>query len=72
LVSGDALVTGHAVSRREGPQLLPSAFNYDEDGCRRSLGALGKLDTDAVLPGHGPLWRGPIGEAVEQALRQAG
>jgi glyoxylase-like metal-dependent hydrolase (beta-lactamase superfamily II) len=72
LVSGDALVTGHAVSRREGPQLLPSVFNHDEDGCRRSLGTLGKLDTDIVLPGHGPLWRGPIREAVETALRPAG
>ncbi|MBV8966776.1 MAG: MBL fold metallo-hydrolase [Mycobacteriaceae bacterium] len=68
LVSGDALVTGHAVSRRAGPQLLPSVFNHDDAGCRRSLGALGLLDTDVLLPGHGPLWRGPIRQAVEQAL----
>src|SRR3984893_13810180 len=69
LVSGDALVTGHAVSRREGPQLLPSVFNHDDEGCRRSLGALALLETDVLLPGHGPLWRGPIREAVEEALR---
>jgi glyoxylase-like metal-dependent hydrolase (beta-lactamase superfamily II) len=68
LVSGDALVTGHAVSRRKGPQLLPSVFNHDEDRCRRSLDALALLDTDVLLPGHGPLWRGPIREAVEEAL----
>ena len=69
LVSGDALVTGHAVSRRKGPQLLPSVFNHDDEGCRRSLGALALLKTDVLLPGHGPLWRGPIREAVEEALR---
>jgi glyoxylase-like metal-dependent hydrolase (beta-lactamase superfamily II) len=69
LVSGDALVTGHAVSRRTGPQLLPSVFNHDSEGCRRSLGALALLETNVLLPGHGPLWRGPIREAVEEALR---
>jgi glyoxylase-like metal-dependent hydrolase (beta-lactamase superfamily II) len=69
LVSGDALVTGHAVSRRNGPQLLPSVFNHDEDGCRRSLDALALLDTDVLVPGHGPLWRGPIREAVGLALK---
>jgi glyoxylase-like metal-dependent hydrolase (beta-lactamase superfamily II) len=68
LVSGDALVTGHAVSRRKGPQLLPSVFYHDDAGCRRSLGALGLLDADVLAPGHGPLWRGPIRQAVEQAL----
>ena len=67
-VSGDALVTGHAVSRRKGPQLLPSVFNHDDERCRRSLDALALLDTDILLPGHGPLWRGPIREAVEEAL----
>src|SRR5260370_8025325 len=30
LVSGDALVTGHAVSRRKGPQLLPSGVNHND------------------------------------------
>lgn len=69
LISGDALVTGHAVSRRTGPQLLPSMFNHDEAGCRRSLGALALLETDVLLPGHGPVWRGPIRDAVDSALR---
>src|ERR1700752_4128510 len=68
LVSGDALVTGHAVSRRKGPQLLPSVFNHDDADCRRSLGALALLDTNVLVPGHGPLWRGPIRQAVEAAL----
>ncbi len=67
LVSGDALVTGHPVLSRPGPQLLPALFNHDQDGCVRSLAALGMLDTDVLLPGHGSLWRGPIRELVEQA-----
>jgi glyoxylase-like metal-dependent hydrolase (beta-lactamase superfamily II) len=69
LVSGDALVTGHPLSTRSGPQLLPGLFNHDQDGCVRSLAALGMLDTDVVLPGHGPVWRGSIREAAEHAAR---
>jgi glyoxylase-like metal-dependent hydrolase (beta-lactamase superfamily II) len=67
LVAGDALVTGHPVSTRSGPQLLPALFNHDQDSCVRSLAALGMLDTDVLLPGHGPVWRGSIREAAEQA-----
>jgi glyoxylase-like metal-dependent hydrolase (beta-lactamase superfamily II) len=69
LVSGDAVVTAHPVSARRGPQLLPSVFNHDEQTCRRSLQALGLLDTDVLLPGHGPVWRGPINDAVSRALQ---
>ncbi len=69
LVSGDALVTGHPVSTRKGPQLLPDLFNHDQKGCVRSLAALEMLDTDVLLPGHGPLWYGPVREAAEQAVR---
>jgi glyoxylase-like metal-dependent hydrolase (beta-lactamase superfamily II) len=68
LVGGDALVTGHPVSTRRGPQLLPDLFNHDQHGCVRSLAALGMLDTDVLLPGHGPLWRGPIRDATALAL----
>jgi glyoxylase-like metal-dependent hydrolase (beta-lactamase superfamily II) len=69
LISGDALVTGHPVSKRRGPQLLPGLFNHDQGACVRSLSALGMLDTAVLLPGHGPVWRGPIREAAEQAAR---
>lgn len=68
LISGDALVTAHPVSTRKGPQLLPGIFNHDQVSCERSLSALGMLETDVLLPGHGPVWRGPIREAAEQAL----
>jgi glyoxylase-like metal-dependent hydrolase (beta-lactamase superfamily II) len=69
LVAGDALVTGHPVSTRSGPQLLPDLFNHDQDACVRSLSALGMLDTEVLLPGHGPVWRGHIREAAELAAR---
>ena len=68
LVSGDALVTGHPTSKLAGPQLLPGLFNHDEPACARSLSALGLLDTDVLLPGHGPVWRGPVREAADRAL----
>jgi glyoxylase-like metal-dependent hydrolase (beta-lactamase superfamily II) len=67
LVAGDALVTGHPVSPRSGPQLLPDMFNHDKDGCVRSLAALGMLDNEVLLPGHGPVWRGSIRDAAAQA-----
>jgi glyoxylase-like metal-dependent hydrolase (beta-lactamase superfamily II) len=67
LVSGDALVTGHPLLASDGPQLLPELFNHDQDGCVRSLAALAMLEADVLLPGHGPVWRGSIREAVEQA-----
>jgi glyoxylase-like metal-dependent hydrolase (beta-lactamase superfamily II) len=69
LASGDALITGHPVCRRKGPQLLPAVFSYNQADCERSLAALALLDTDVLAPGHGPLWRGPIRDAVAQALR---
>jgi glyoxylase-like metal-dependent hydrolase (beta-lactamase superfamily II) len=69
LVAGDALITGHPVSARRGPQLLPGLFNHDQAGCVRSLAALGMLDTEVLLPGHGPVWRGAIRVAADAATR---
>ena len=47
--------------------LLPGLFNHDQQSCLRSLDALGMLDTEVMLPGHGPVWRGPVRDAVAQA-----
>jgi glyoxylase-like metal-dependent hydrolase (beta-lactamase superfamily II) len=69
LVSGDALVTGHPLAPTTGPQLLPRLFNHDQDGCVRSVAALGLLDAEVLLPGHGPVWRGSLREAAAQASR---
>ncbi|HKV17731.1 MAG TPA: MBL fold metallo-hydrolase [Mycobacterium sp.] len=67
LISGDALVTGHPVATRTGPQLLHKVFNHDQDRCVRSLAALAMLETDVLVPGHGQVWRGPIREACAAA-----
>lgn len=67
LVTGDALITGHPLARRRGPQLLPSMFNHSDADCRRSLDALGTAGTDVLIPGHGDLWVGPIAAAVRAA-----
>ena len=71
LASGDALVTGHPVLPRRGPQLLPALFSHNQRDCLRSLAALAMLDTEILAPGHGDLWRGPIVEAVGHATRIA-
>lgn len=67
LASGDALVTGHPLLARSGPQLLPAVFSHDQQACIRSLASLAPLDAQLLAPGHGDLWRGPIGEAVDLA-----
>ncbi len=67
LVSGDALVTGHPLARRNGPQLLPGLFNHSQADCVRSLAALALVETDVLIPGHGDLWFGPIRKAAEIA-----
>jgi glyoxylase-like metal-dependent hydrolase (beta-lactamase superfamily II) len=71
LASGDALITGHPLLRRGGPQLLPAVFSHSQQNCLRSLTALALLDTEVLLPGHGEVWRGPIREATNQALALA-
>lgn len=68
LATGDALVTGHALSPRHGPQQLPGFFAADPALAARSLDRLRDLDADVLAPGHGPLWRGRPADAVDQAL----
>ena len=68
LVAGDALVTGHPLLPRSGPQLLPSLFNHSDPDCARSLSMLASAGTDILVPGHGDVWIGPIGEAARQAI----
>ncbi|MGY1604214.1 MBL fold metallo-hydrolase [Geodermatophilus sp. SYSU D00815] len=69
LFSGDALVTGHPLSRLpEGPQLLPGVFNEDERQMVATLDRLRTLPADTLVPGHGPEFRGPLPDAVDRAL----
>ncbi|MGD1220853.1 MBL fold metallo-hydrolase [Streptomyces krungchingensis] len=72
VISGDALVTGHPTARGRGPQLLPEMFDTDRDGARTSLARIESLPADILLPGHGPVHRGAVGEAARRARELAG
>jgi len=65
--TGDALCTAHPATSTDGPQLLPTFFAHDQAETARTLDAFSALDGDLLLPGHGPVWRGPFARAVELA-----
>ncbi|MEU6816775.1 MBL fold metallo-hydrolase [Streptomyces sp. NPDC046860] len=71
LVSGDALITGHATSRVPGPQMLHGFFHHETERAVTSLELIAALEADVLLPGHGPLYRGPVRAAVERARDRA-
>jgi glyoxylase-like metal-dependent hydrolase (beta-lactamase superfamily II) len=71
VISGDALVSGHATSRVKGPQILLDFFHHERSGVLASLETIGALDGDTLLPGHGPVHRGPVRAAAEQARDRA-
>ncbi|MEV5319919.1 MBL fold metallo-hydrolase [Streptomyces sp. NPDC052687] len=71
LITGDALVTGHPTSRAKGPQLLPDMFHHERARAVASLDVLAGLDADVLLPGHGPVHRGPVRDAARQAAERA-
>lgn len=57
VVTGDALVTGHAVSPVLGPQLLPAVFHHRPSEIQAGVEVLRQLGAATILPGHGPLVR---------------
>lgn len=67
VVTGDALITGHPILTRTEPQLLPEFFSHAPKQLDAGLDALAALDVDTVLPGHGPVWRGSIRTAINEA-----
>lgn len=71
LVSGDALVSGHPTSRIRGPQLLPDMFHHERARALASLDILEALAADVLLPGHGPVHRGPVEQAAQRAREHA-
>ncbi|WP_210583947.1 MBL fold metallo-hydrolase [Streptomyces sp. GESEQ-35] len=71
LISGDALVSGHPTSRVKGPQLLPDMFHHERARAVTSLETLESLDADVLVPGHGPVHRGPVREAARHARERA-
>lgn len=71
VLTGDALVTGHPLSRATGPQVLRDFFHHDVAAMLSSLDALGGLDADVVVPGHGAVWHGRLSEAARRAGERA-
>ncbi len=67
VATGDALVTAHPTSRLTGPQLLPSFFAHAPHDALMALDALGELDADILVPGHGAPWHGPLSQAAVTA-----
>ncbi|MFH9708992.1 MBL fold metallo-hydrolase [Streptomyces luteogriseus] len=71
LISGDALVSGHPTARIEGPQLLPDMFHHERPRALASLDVLAELEGELLLPGHGPVHRGPVRDAARRARERA-
>ncbi|MGJ0118441.1 MBL fold metallo-hydrolase [Williamsia sp. MIQD14] len=75
LVSGDALVTGHGITGRVGPQCIHPVFHHDEAANREALRALAEREqrsgsaVEFIFPGHGEVHRGSVSDAVAEALR---
>jgi hypothetical protein len=65
VITGDGLVTGHPASRVQGPQVLAAMFNHGD--VVAALDPLEPLAADLLLPGHGPVTRMPIADAVARA-----
>lgn len=67
--TGDALVTAHPLlPGPPRPQLLPSVFSEDESQMLLTLRTMGELPADVVVPGHGPVLRTGIADAVRRGI----
>jgi glyoxylase-like metal-dependent hydrolase (beta-lactamase superfamily II) len=64
VVTGDALVTGHPLSKETGVQMLHPMFHSRPDAMREALRRLADVDASLLLPGHGPALQMPIGDAI--------
>lgn len=71
IVTGDTLVTAHPTSPASGPQLLLPLFSHDQVATVAALDLLEPLDAGVMLPGHGPLHRGPLRDATALARERA-
>jgi glyoxylase-like metal-dependent hydrolase (beta-lactamase superfamily II) len=71
LLTGDALITGHAISAREGPQLAADFFHTDPEGAASALDRIGIVDASVIVPGHGPVWHGSARDAAAIAAGAA-
>jgi glyoxylase-like metal-dependent hydrolase (beta-lactamase superfamily II) len=71
LFSGDALVTGHPISRAgTGPQKLPAVFNENDAAVSAAIRSLRDIPADVLVPGHGELLRGSLADIAAAALER--
>lgn len=66
VLTGDELVTGHALLRHAGPQCLPAFFNHGDQ--RAAISLIGEIDADLILPGHGEPLHQSTATAAQAAL----
>jgi glyoxylase-like metal-dependent hydrolase (beta-lactamase superfamily II) len=62
LLIGDGMATYSVATGQHGPHI--AAFSADRAQALDSLSRIEWLDATYVLPGHGPIWDGGVGEAV--------
>lgn len=62
VLTGDELVTGHALLRGSGPQRLPAFFHHGDQ--TEALDTISRIDADLILPGHGEPLRQSAADAV--------
>ena len=58
LLTGDALITGHAITGRKGPQLAAGFFHTNAKRAAGALDRIAAVDAAVIVPGHGPVWHG--------------
>jgi glyoxylase-like metal-dependent hydrolase (beta-lactamase superfamily II) len=64
VATGDALITGHPLSKDTGVQMLHPMFHSQPDSVRKALACLADVDASWILPGHGPALQKRIGDAI--------
>jgi glyoxylase-like metal-dependent hydrolase (beta-lactamase superfamily II) len=64
VVTGDALVTGHPLSKKSGVQMLHPMFHSRPDAVAEAVRCLAGVDASWILPGHGAALRESIGDAI--------
>ncbi|MBG0738714.1 MBL fold metallo-hydrolase [Paeniglutamicibacter antarcticus] len=64
IVTGDSFITGHALSRHTGPQMLHRMFHHEPVRAVAALEALAGVDASVILPGHGPALSMPLSDAL--------
>lgn len=67
VITGDALITVDIYTWDVRPCIPASFFNDDSEQAIESLSRLESLSANLLLPGHGPVWDGPIADAVATA-----